>query len=181
MSQRTRLSEFVVLDSINPLDHYRNKGAHFDADLLKRTIWGELWETKERMLKSIIDSDKFRHEDDIGATCDQQYVTVLENIESILKTGALHYTDEMEEENSKIHGCIGEVILSYDLSFGTLLGVSTTLFHDTVLVLGTEKHKQYLARIKTFDLIGCFALTEIGHGTDVMGMETTATYNHETR
>jgi len=73
------------------------------------------------------------------------------------------------------------VILSYDLSFGTMMGVSTTLFHDTLLVLGTEKHRHYLQRIKDFELIGCFALTEIGHGTDVMGMETTATYNHETR
>jgi len=60
----------VIRDSTNPLDHYRNKGADFDAGLLKQTIWGEMWETKERMLKGIIDSDKFNHEDSIGAKCD---------------------------------------------------------------------------------------------------------------
>ena len=42
-------------------------------------------------------------------------------------------------------------------------------------MLGTEKHDKYLKRIGDFEEVGCFALTEMGHGSNVQQLETTAT------
>ena len=37
-----------------------------------------------------------------------------------------------------------------------------------------------MRRIIELDLLGCFAMTETGHGSDVQSLETTATYDPST-
>jgi len=37
-----------------------------------------------------------------------------------------------------------------------------------------------MPQIKNLDLIGCYAQTEIGHGSNVAGLETTATFDKNT-
>jgi hypothetical protein len=40
--------------------------------------------------------------------------------------------------------------------------------------LGTKKHhEQFLPKMDTLEERGCFAMTELGHGSNVMGIETT--------
>jgi acyl-CoA oxidase len=52
----------------------------------------------------------------------------------------------------------------------------------SVYFLGTKKHHdQYIQAIGSLKLPGCFAMTETGHGSNVKGVETTATYHHKSR
>jgi len=71
--------------------------------------------------------------------------------------------------------------LSYrDLSMVIKFGVQFGLWGMSVYFLGTEKHhKKYLKDIGTLELPGCFAMTETGHGSNVKGILTTATYDHK--
>src|SRR5258706_67996 len=71
--------------------------------------------------------------------------------------------------------------LSYhDLSLVIKFGVQFGLFGMSVYFLGTEKHhKKYLKSIGSLELPGCFAMTETGHGSNVKGILTTATYDHQ--
>ncbi|MGV3459392.1 MAG: acyl-CoA dehydrogenase [Flavobacterium sp.] len=73
--------------------------------------------------------------------------------------------------------------LSYqDLSLVIKFGVQFGLWGMSILSLGTEKHyRKYLRRIGTLELPGCFAMTETHHGSNVKGLQTTATYNHADR
>ena len=60
-------------------------------------------------------------------------------------------------------------------------GVQFGLWGGSVLRLGTDYHHQkYLPATATVDLPGCFAMTEIGHGSNVRDIETTATYDPAT-
>jgi acyl-CoA oxidase len=75
-----------------------------------------------------------------------------------------------------------ETLSYHDLSTVVKFGVQFGLFGMSIYFLGTEKHhRQYLAAIGTLDLPGCFAMTETGHGSNVKGIETTATYDAATR
>ncbi|HOX82167.1 MAG TPA: acyl-CoA dehydrogenase [Chryseolinea sp.] len=77
---------------------------------------------------------------------------------------------------------IMEALSYHDLSLVIKFGVQFGLFGMSVYFLGTEKHhKKYLKDIGSLDLPGCFAMTETGHGSNVKGIETTATYMHTTR
>lgn len=77
---------------------------------------------------------------------------------------------------------IMEALSYHDLSLVIKFGVQFGLFGMSVYFLGTEKHhKKYLKSIGTLDLPGCFAMTETGHGSNVRGIETTATYDHATK
>ncbi|MGB7449734.1 MAG: acyl-CoA dehydrogenase [Ornithinimicrobium sp.] len=65
-----------------------------------------------------------------------------------------------------------------DLSVTIKSGVQFGLFGGAVASLGTQwHHDTYLRDIVTLKLPGCYAMTEIGHGSDVSSLETTLTYD----
>lgn len=65
-----------------------------------------------------------------------------------------------------------------DYSMAIKSGVHFTLCGGTIVKLGTEKHhKEFLPKMDTLELPGCFGMTELGHGSNVMGIETTAEYD----
>ena len=75
-----------------------------------------------------------------------------------------------------------EMLAMSDLSLMVKAGVQWGLFGGAVENLGTERHHEpYVKKIITLELCGCFAMTETGHGSDVQSLETTATYDAETK
>jgi acyl-CoA oxidase len=73
-----------------------------------------------------------------------------------------------------------ETLAFHDISLVIKIGVQFGLFAGTIQLLGTEyHHKKYLADAATFKAMGCFAMTEIGHGSNVYALETEAVYQSE--
>lgn len=89
------------------------------------------------------------------------------------------------------HGGTGDVgasitaieMLGYaDLSLMVKAGVQWGLFGGAIENLGTARHHdRYVSDIIDLGLLGCFAMTETGHGSNVQALETTATYDPQTR
>jgi acyl-CoA oxidase len=74
-----------------------------------------------------------------------------------------------------------EMLAMGELSLLVKAGVQWGLFGGAVLHLGTERHhRRYLEPIMSLELLGCFAMTEYGHGSDVANLLTTATYDVDT-
>ncbi|GAB3845374.1 acyl-CoA dehydrogenase [Micromonospora andamanensis] len=75
-----------------------------------------------------------------------------------------------------------EMLAQVDLSLMVKAGVQWGLFGGAVAALGTRRHHDaYLRDIISGRLLGCFAMTETGHGSDVQQLRTTCTYDPGTQ
>ncbi|RBY84115.1 acyl-CoA dehydrogenase [Blastococcus sp. TF02A-30] len=75
-----------------------------------------------------------------------------------------------------------EMLAFADLSLMVKAGVQWGLFGGALELLGTRRHhERYLRDVMSFDLPGCFAMTETGHGSDVQQLRTTCTYDPATQ
>lgn len=74
-----------------------------------------------------------------------------------------------------------EELVTADPSLQIKSGVQWGLFGAAILHLGTaEHHKRWLPGVMDLSVPGAFAMTEIGHGSDVASIATTATYDEAT-
>ncbi len=84
-------------------------------------------------------------------------------------------------DNMPAYAAIFEHLMFVDGSLAVKFGVQFGLFGGSIQKLGTKKHHdQYLSDAGKTNLLGCFAMTETGHGSNVRGIKTTATYDTTT-
>jgi acyl-CoA oxidase len=80
------------------------------------------------------------------------------------------------------YAAVFQTLAAHDLSLTVKFGVQFGLFGGAIFNLGTEQHHSlYLTPTGKAELLGCFAMTEKGHGSNVKDLETTATYDHSTQ
>ncbi|HQF03853.1 MAG TPA: acyl-CoA dehydrogenase [Phycicoccus sp.] len=73
-----------------------------------------------------------------------------------------------------------EMLGHVDLSLFVKAGVQFGLFGGAIANLGTQRHHTaYLPSVIDGSLLGCFAMTETGRGSDVQDLHTTATHDPE--
>ncbi|KAI8434628.1 hypothetical protein MSG28_003161 [Choristoneura fumiferana] len=77
---------------------------------------------------------------------------------------------------------LNEAVQSLNPSVSVKMAIGIYLISNALLSLGTERHyKFYEATLIKREILACFALTEVAHGSDARLMRTTATYDANTR
>jgi acyl-CoA oxidase len=139
-------------------------------------------ETVERVWDDLIE-----HAGEFGRRADETIDAYRDRILAVLL--ALSGTDRSGLGFPAEHGgsgSPGESVAAFqtlaygDLSLLVMLGVQFGLFGGAILNLGTEPHHEaYLRDVITGRMLGCFAMTETAHGSNVAHLETTATYDRD--
>lgn len=74
-----------------------------------------------------------------------------------------------------------DVIGIFDHSLAIKVGVHFFLWGGAVQFFGTKRHHdKWLRDTENYIIKGCFAMTELGHGSNVRGIETVTTYDSNT-
>ncbi|WP_326566043.1 acyl-CoA dehydrogenase [Amycolatopsis rhabdoformis] len=152
--------------------------AKVDPDALTAVLDGR-WAELRRGVRTQMSAETFR--DPVDLDVEPHRAQVLEQLRELAATDrpALGF-DRAYGGQSDIGGSVVsfEMLGLGDLSLMVKAGVQWGLFGGAVQLLGTERHhEKYLRRIMDLDLLGCFAMTEHGHGSDVQHLHTTATYD----
>ena len=121
----------------------------------------------------------------VGEDTETQRRRVLERMDTLAENGysALGFPTQYGGRNDVGGSVTGfEMLALGDLSLLVKAGVQWGLFGGAVLHLGTDRHHaKYLDDLIHLRLLGCFAMTETGHGSDVASLRTTATYAPQTQ
>ncbi|GBP29030.1 Probable peroxisomal acyl-coenzyme A oxidase 1 [Eumeta japonica] len=118
----------------------------------------------------------------------EEYLSHKERYESAIRKSALLYklmqiydaTDnrtELEKSRANYRNMIGHAVFKDNSPFS----LHHAMFIPAIIGQGDKDQQKYwLKRAKKMEIMGTYAQTELGHGTFIRGLETTATYEPET-
>ncbi|KAI8575429.1 hypothetical protein K450DRAFT_284372 [Umbelopsis ramanniana AG] len=163
----------LAVSPVESMKEERNKAA-FDIRAMTYLLDGGKSATlvRERMMLELERDQVFRMNDFHDLTKDQLRERTMEKFRSLLH----HLTNESVNTFRKRM----EVVSLVDPGFWTRFGVHYGLFFGALQGSATPGQFSYWASkgaVSLNGMIGCFAMTEIGHGSNVAGVETTATFD----
>lgn len=142
--------------------------------VLKRILDGPEWELKDKVRQLLSDGQFVPGTEELGNL--QIYrASTTKWAKQILAAGLLKFEDVLEKP-AKFVAWFSALGMG-DASTAIKLVVQISLFGQTLLRLGTERHRKLWKETGSGDLPGVFAMTELNHGTNVDGLETTATWD----
>jgi len=152
------------------------------ADQLRISLDGKWRHVREKSRKEL---DGFGLLADPSLSLDQARDRALEQMKLLIPTGIPGAGFRKENGGGGDPGMAVtgiEMLAQFDLSLMVKAGVQWGLFGGAIENLGTKRHHEaYVPALINLDLLGCFAMTETGHGSDVQNIETTATYDIATQ
>lgn len=147
----------------------RNRSS-LSIDQLTEFIYGkETLERRQRILQVLEAEPVFDKSQNVFTGRVQRYERALARAKQLRRLAVKH---GWKLEERRVAAELVSEPTSYALHDG--------MFLKTLEEQGTpEQHKLYLEPALRYEAIGCYAQTELGHGSNVRGLETTATWNQQ--
>jgi len=152
--------------------------ADFPIDLLRNTLDGRYAETIVSV-RNLLAAPIFQFFPEDSKEAQRQRVMQWLRLITEQGLGAKAYPDTTQAApDLGAFMAAFETLAYFDLSLTVKMGVQFGLFGGSIYFLGTEaQRQQYLPDIARGELLGCFAMSELGHGSNVRDLQTTATFD----
>ncbi len=156
---------------------HKTTSDEYDANILDKILKGDYTDVVDEF-RNFLDQPAFAWQ--IVRNKEDFRNRILQQVQLLGKKGygAMAYPTEYGGTgNMPAYAAIFEHLMFVDGSLAVKFGVQFGLFGGSIQKLGTKKHHdQYLTDAGKTKLLGCFAMTETAHGSNVRGIKTTATY-----
>uniref|UniRef100_A0A8C2W3I7 Acyl-coenzyme A oxidase n=1 Tax=Chinchilla lanigera TaxID=34839 RepID=A0A8C2W3I7_CHILA len=161
---------------MNPDLRKERAAATFDPELITHLLDGSPEKTRRRreIENMILNDPDFEHEDYNFLTRSERYEVAIKKSAAMVKKmrefGISDPDEIMWFKRLHLVNFVEPVGLNYSMFIPTLLNQGTT-----------AQQEKWLHPSKGLQIIGTYAQTEMGHGTHLRGLETTATYDPKTQ
>ncbi|CAG9314349.1 unnamed protein product [Blepharisma stoltei] len=172
-------SQFPPIPYDESLDNYRKKGTEISKEILLRHFIGASYVLVMAFWSHMACDPVFNHHEEAEFSRSKKRERVFQQIASIYFKANLSYElcKEFPFRKYDLLYAIGD----YDIGVGTRLLIHLVLYINAVESLGTSKHIEFIKRAYHLLDYGSFGMTELGHGSNVAKLETTAIYDHSAR
>jgi acyl-CoA oxidase len=166
----------VYKSNKNPLNKWRKKSS-LDKEILENLYFPFHKDLRDAVYKIIVSNPEFSHYTTKDWSMDKIREMTVRQIKVLVREiGKFSSFKEIRSDPKKFYVFL-EAISSFDQGLGVKLGVHSILYYNCLKNLSTINHQSYLERCVNFEDLGCFGLTEFGHGSNVRDIKTTATYD----
>ncbi|XP_058523592.1 acyl-coenzyme A oxidase-like protein [Ochotona princeps] len=147
---------------------------------LHRYLDGEFWSLKNELRRLLGGCPLFRHRFDLSL--DEMRALTVQRVNftmglPLLKRAVQEQAKKTENFVSRSLG-IGEVLSIADMATGVKCGIIYWLFGGAIRNLGSPGHvTKWFQPLQEQKYTGMFAMTERGHGSNVRGIQTEATFD----